>query len=321
MLRVREIGMKVRRLTVCCAVFLSLLLLFPIYKANCQDYIEYKVHVRSDGSAAWIITQASDLNGTIDTWEGFQVRIFNLVESAASVTHREMAVDENSLQINTTISSGSKITEYMFVWQNFSLANNGGLSFGDVFNVKGFFTQLYGDASVQISYPLNFGVKSASPAPNESDDSLKTMKWYSTQTLVNNKPSTLLVITKITTDSENGNNDLWKQYAIIGIASVVAAFSSLGGFFVYRRRKLNLEVSKATIISSAIQVEEGDEQIIGLLKISGGTMRQSAIVEQTKFSKAKTSQLLAALEKKGVITRYKKGRDKIVNLKRTGKGE
>jgi uncharacterized membrane protein len=312
MLSVREIDMKVRRLTVCCAVFLSLLLLFPIYKANCKDYIEYKVYVRSDGSAAWIITKASDLNGTIDTWEGFQVRIFNLVESAASVTNREMAVDENSLQINTTISSGSKITEYMFVWQNFSLANNGELSFGDVFDVSGFFTQLYGEASVQISYPPNFSGKSASPVPNESDDSSKTMKWYSTQTLVNNKPSILLVIT---------NNDLWKQYAIIGVASVVAVFASLGGFFVYRRRKLNLEISKATIISSAIQVEEGDDQIIGLLKISGGTMRQSAIVEQTKFSKAKTSQLLAALEKKAIITRYKKGRDKIVNLKRTGKGE
>ena len=50
-------------------------------------------------------------------------------------------------------------------------------------------------------------------------------------------------------------------------------------------------------------------------------MRQSAIVEQTKFSKAKTSQLLTSLEKRGNITRYKKGRDKIVNLKRTGKGE
>jgi uncharacterized membrane protein len=43
-------------------------------------------------------------------------------------------------------------------------------------------------------------------------------------------------------------------------------------------------------------------------------MRQSDINDALKFSKAKTSQLLAALEKKGDITRYKKGRDKIVNL-------
>ena len=50
-------------------------------------------------------------------------------------------------------------------------------------------------------------------------------------------------------------------------------------------------------------------------------MRQSDITRLCRFSKAKTSQLLAALEKKGDITRYKKGRDKIVNLTKTGKGE
>jgi uncharacterized membrane protein len=43
-------------------------------------------------------------------------------------------------------------------------------------------------------------------------------------------------------------------------------------------------------------------------------MRQSDIKDNFRFSKAKTSQLLAALEKRGAITRYKNGRDKIVNL-------
>jgi uncharacterized membrane protein len=38
------------------------------------------------------------------------------------------------------------------------------------------------------------------------------------------------------------------------------------------------------------------------------------IAEQCRFSKAKTSQLVAALEQKGVVRRYKKGRDKIVTL-------
>ena len=50
-------------------------------------------------------------------------------------------------------------------------------------------------------------------------------------------------------------------------------------------------------------------------------MRQSAIAEQCRFSKAKTSQLLAVLEQKKVITRYKKGRDKIVTLNERVTGE
>ena len=312
--------MRVHRLIACSSIVLLLLLLLPIYKVNCQNYTEYKIKINNDGSAAWIITKFSDVNAAIDTWEGFQDRIFNLVDSASSVTGRDMAVDETSLQINTTISSGSKTTEYLFVWRNFSVNNGDELSFGDVFGVDGFFTQLYGEASIQISYPSNYNVKSVSPAPNENDDSAKTMKWYSTQTLVNNKPSVILAVLNGSAEGGNGNNGWWQQYAIIGAASAVAVFASLGGFFVYKRRKLNVEESKAGVLASAVQVEDGDDKILSLLKASGGMMRQSVIVEQSRFSKAKTSQLLAALENRGVITRYKKGRDKIVTLMDRVKG-
>ena len=64
-----------------------------------------------------------------------------------------------------------------------------------------------------------------------------------------------------------------------------------------------------------------EDKVLKLLKSFGGSMRQSEITEQSRFSKAKTSQLLAALEKKGSITRYKSGRDKIVTLKERVKSE
>jgi len=48
---------------------------------------------------------------------------------------------------------------------------------------------------------------------------------------------------------------------------------------------------------------------------------QSAIIEQCKFSKTKTSELLSAMEKKGIVRRHKKGRDKIVNLNEQAKSE
>ena len=64
-----------------------------------------------------------------------------------------------------------------------------------------------------------------------------------------------------------------------------------------------------------------EDKVLKLLKSYGGSMRQSEITEQCRFSKAKTSQLLTALEKKGSITRYKSGRDKIVTLKERVKGE
>jgi len=84
-----------------------------------------------------------------------------------------MAVDESSLQISTTISSESKTTEYFFQWQNFSVIQGNEIIFGDVFHANNFFDQLFGDASLQVSYPSDFSIKSVSPAPYERDDSAK----------------------------------------------------------------------------------------------------------------------------------------------------
>ena len=89
---------------------------------------------------------------------------------------------------------------------------------------------------------------------------------------------------------------------------------------MFKRRKTSQ--SKSMVIpAEPAEVETEEGKILKLLKLSGGSMRQSAIVDQSRFSKAKTSQLLTVLEKKGTITRYKKGRDKIVNLTERVKSE
>ena len=317
MIKPIESAMEVHRIVACCTILLMLLLLLPVYKANCQDYIEYIVKINNDNSAAWVITKVSDVNAPIDTWEGFQTRIFGLVDSASIITGREMAIDENSLQINTTISSASKTTEYMFVWQNFSVNSNGELAFGDVFGVTGFFTQLYGDASLQISYPSTFAVRSVVPEPNPRDASACTLRWYRTQDLVNAKASVNLVSQKI----ENAQSLIPQQYVIIGAVSAIGAAASLTGLYIFKRRKANAKTNTNGTLTATVKVESEEDKILNILRASGNTMRQSDITEQCRFSKAKTSQLLATLEKSGVITRYKKGRDKIVTLNERGKGE
>ena len=222
-----------------------------------------------------------------------------------------MSVDENSLQINTTISSESKITEYSFTWQNFSVIQGNEIIFGDVFQVNNFFSQLYGDAALQISYPSTFTVKSVTPPPYEQDDSDKTLSWARTQDLVDSKSS--VVLTSALSNG-NGNQQGWQQYTIIGAILVVGAALSFVGFYTFKRRRINRKPETNAILSETPQFESEDDKILKILKSSGGSMRQSDINEKCGFSKAKTSQLLTSLEKRGVITRYKKGRDKIVNL-------
>ena len=61
-------------------------------------------------------------------------------------------------------------------------------------------------------------------------------------------------------------------------------------------------------------METEEDKVLKILKTSVAACANQTLLIQCGFSKAKTSQLLTALEKRGNITRYKKGRDKIVNL-------
>ena len=167
---------------------------------------------------------------------------------------------------------------------------------------------------MQINYPSTFGVKSVTPAPYQRDDSDKTLGWARTQDLVNGKTEIIL------TSTSANNNTISQLFLIVGAIIVVGAALSFSGFYMIKRRKASRTPAIAVPAESAeVETEEG--KILKLLKSSGGIMRQSAIVEQCRFSKAKTSQLLTVLEKSGNITRYKKGRDKIVNLNERAKSE
>jgi len=307
--------MKTRRITVCCAIILMLLMFRPIYKANCQNYVEYSIQINSDGSALWKITSFSDLNASIDTLNGFQNKVSNLIDSASVATSRDMSIKEDSLQINTTISSDSKTTEYSFLWQNFSILKGNQIIFGDVFQVNGFFSQLYGAAALQISYPSTFSVKSVTPVPYQRDDTAKTLDWARTQDLVSSQTNVILIQSSL----NNSNQNNWQEYIIIAVVVAVGVTLSFVGVYRLKRRKQSPSTTLIPVEFAEVETEE--DKILNLLKTSGGSVRQSAIVDQCRFSKAKTSQLLSVLEKKGIITRYKRGRDKIVNLAEREKSE
>ena len=298
---------RVRRLLIVAALFA--LLVLPIYEAQGQDYVEYIVRINDDGSAAWRIVHVSDINAPVDSWTGFQQRILDLVDSAASISQREMSLDFDSMQIDTVITGESKTTEYMFSWLNFSIIQNQLITFGDVFRVENFFGQLYGDASLKITYPPNFAVKSVSPEPNERDNQTQTLVWFRTQDFVSGKPSIVLTSGN---PAENGTGGEW-LYVALGVVTVAVGVA-IAGFYAVRRRKSNAKAATTASLTTTSLVETDEDKIIKIIKSSGGTVRQSVITEQTRFSKAKTSQLLTALEQKGVVTRHKKGRDKIVTL-------
>jgi hypothetical protein len=221
-----------------------------------------------------------------------------------------MALDFDSLQmlIDTTISAESKTTTYTFIWQNFSVIQNNRIIIGDVFQVEHFFSRLYGDASLKITYPMNYAVSSISPG-YLNDNQTRTLSWFRTQDFLNSGPNIIL-----TSDTTIKNNfDYRLLYIGFGIISVIV-ISLIGSYFLLRRRQSNNKSLIVTSPSVTLPIETDEEKVISIIKSSGGIVRQSTITELSKFSKAKTSQLLTNLEQRRIIMRVKKGRDKIVSL-------
>jgi DNA-binding MarR family transcriptional regulator len=311
--------MRISTIMIICALCAALVLLPAFYNVHAQNLVQYKVQVSSEGSAVWTITQASDVNGTIDTWQGFQQRVADLIHTASIQTQREMSLNNNSLQLSTIWETQSHTTEYEFTWLNFSIIQYGKIIFGDVFQVRNFFSQLYGDGEIQIVYPSTYQLQSVTPQPNGGDTGPQTLDWLGAQFFADQNPTIALTESAPSpTPDQNTNSVDWPPYAVgLGLALAIGATLSV---FYFRRRKTKI-TQRAQIIANLPIIESEEEKIVKAIRANGGTAYQSAITEACRFSKAKTSQLLTALEKKGIVTRYKKGRDKIVSLTEKGKGE
>ncbi len=72
--------MRNYRLTACLIICTVLLIPIIVQSAKAQNYYEYNVQVRNDGSADWTIMQFSNANATVDSWDMFQQKVFDLVD-------------------------------------------------------------------------------------------------------------------------------------------------------------------------------------------------------------------------------------------------
>ena len=307
---VSRIKMGLHPVVIVCAI---LLLILPLCQAQSQgqNFIQYQVQINADSSATWTITVVSDINATVDTFDGFQQRIATLVSASADSTGRGMAIDPTSPQLENTIETQHKISKYSFIWENFSIVQDGKITFGDVFQVTNLFSQLlYGDGNLQFTYSSTYTAKSVVPSPDRMDNN-QTLEWYRTQDFINGKPH--IVLASISSNVSSGSN-LPLPFLVAIVLAVVIAISLIV-FYVVRQRKVKGKVvTPISAPSTMTGIESDEDKILKLIQSSGGSLNQSIIAEKCRFSKAKTSQLLSALEKKGVVRRYKSGRDKIVTF-------
>ena len=274
-----------------------------------QSHVEYLIHVNEEGSAAWVIEQTgTDIIVSPETLADFQMNITALVEAAMNASHRQMAAPITQVSITSTVSGSYVAVQYKFLWQNFSRNENAQIRIGDVFQ-EDLFMCLLGDGRISLVYPESYTPETVSPAPFSRDDVHQTLTWLGTKNFVEESPNIILI------EKPSSLLALLSRNLTPIILLAVAAACSSTGFYLFKRRgrMQNTQVSEPRAYGLS-SIESNEEKIVNLLRSSNGTLRQSVIVEQCKFSKAKTSQLLAALELKGTVRREKKGRDKIVVL-------
>jgi uncharacterized membrane protein len=289
-------------------VVISLIFLFSSCRiAHCDSTVEYSIQVNNDGSATWLI-QNVGINGSIDTWQQFQNKVTSLVEKVQNSTGREMSVEFEFMSIS---GSGSYVVvDYSFNWWNFSKTEDAKITIGDVFQVKNFFLQLYGDGGVNMTYPSGYVIETISPQPYERDDSRQTLIWVGTADFTNN--------TKIVFEKEaltSGPLKVLQQNEIKIVSLIAIVSASLAVFYSFRhRQKRGREATAKPEIPGSLETESDEEKIVTLIRHSGGSLYQSTITDRCGFSKAKTSQILSILESKGIVRRYKKGRQKVVTL-------
>jgi uncharacterized membrane protein len=228
-----------------------------------------------------------------------------------------MAASVDSLTFTRPTNSSYIEAEYKFEWQNFCEVEDAQIVIGDVFRSPNFFDQLYGDGEVYITYPLQYVVQTVQPAPFLQNDSIQTLEWLGTKDLQNG--TRIVLMQESTTlsfvDTLKGNAVL-----IAGLLAI-AAGSSISFYMFRRNRKKKVKALENVEVRSPPEMESDEQKAVKLIRSSGGNLYQSSITDQLGFSKAKTSQLLGILEHKGVIRRYKKGRDKIVVLLEQEKSE
>jgi len=288
-------------------IVIAIALLLPAQALAASEHIEYNISVSEDGSAFWTIIHVTDIDASVDSWEEFEQKLISTIDTAKNGTARDMALDFSSLEMSTQIhwETASKTIVYIFRWQNFSIVEEDQISFGDVFS-DAFFSRLYGDGELYVTYPEEYLLRSVTSGPSQLDNSTQTVQWYRTQDFLAGAQNILLEKRNVE------SNNVFDLVTVAVLASGGVGIAAIGFFIFEQRRRQKEERAKIKELPLRREGESDQEKILQLLKSSGGNLKQSEVCDKLRFSRAKTSLLLAEMEKNRLVRRCKKGKNKIV---------
>jgi hypothetical protein len=295
----------------------------------CQGLLEWRtdiqIEVFTDGSATWVVQQRTQFTTEEDEAAFFSYSnitspvdlsnyVHSIISNASLVTGRSMRV-ENLEGPNVAVSSKGLSKEgtiqYQFVWLGFAeRVADDRIKVGDVFSGE---MDLSRDDVLTIKYPSEYASIFIYPSPDEISESERTLTWFGPRNFGAGEPHALFEKTSFSWTDVIAGNMPFLAVIVVGVSAVsLGYFLGMKRGFGNTRLKLNAGAKQTSF--SELRVGDDEEKVIQLLIATGGPVYQSTITRHFSFSKSKASELLSVMERKGIVTRKKMGRGKIVTL-------
>jgi len=283
-------------------------------QAQFESGTTYLIAIHADGSALMIIEQRILGLSNISRYSSAEY-LQEFIENASVLVDRawlslplSREMEAKNFRVTATVSYttlGSSATiKHQFDWVGFAEAKAEQLIVGDVF-VDGLF--FLGKGSLVLEYPRDYHVVKVSPTPDELWEESQMIMWHSIENIDFTQAN--IVFEKET----SGASDFVQEYAALFVGSIVLFGVSSVGLWFFKLRNRKKRVPSPLL---PVGVEDEEEKVVALLKTAKGPVYQSTITKQLGFSRSKTSKLLALMENKGIVIRQKKGRDKVVILRK-----
>jgi uncharacterized membrane protein len=285
----------------------AILFLSSMGSAFSEETNSIYIKVYEDGSALWNLETRFELktqedidffNEYMDALDGdkdFTIQrkkesLQSIINSVAYTSGREMNIENISLnyQIVESINKKYGVVNFKFLWKGFGLKDKEHIIIGDSFKDSSHLKE--GEVLV-IEFPKDYSINSINPEPNEKRENI--LFWYGPKILLENEPE--IILEKNSLVSSN----------IILIFGIIVVLIIIGiiVYFILRKNK-NMPI----LLSD-------QEKVMSLLKYSGGKSFQNDIVARSGMSKSKISQVIAEMEKNGLITKQRYGKNNLIILR------
>lgn len=283
------------------------------------DRVHMEVRIADDGDAIWTVEYRIGLEDDADraAFDSIQAdieddptpytdrygeRMDAAADSAATATGREMAIEAMTVSTATDeLPETTGIVRYEFRWTNFAESDGEQFIVGD--SLDGMF--LDERTSLLIRWPDGWEITEISPEPTDQRSDVAI--WRGPFEFSSGEP-------RVTVSPVDDARWTGTITAIVGGAILVG----LLGIIVWLglRRRSGEATPVGGTVSEEIDSEllSNEEQVIQVIRMNGGRMKQKEVAEALDWTAAKTSQVTTELRDEGRLEGFRLGRENVLKV-------